>query len=1003
MRTRILLLSAFFQLATLAFGQKYEMWGVNYEGGPHNSGTIFKVDSNGNNFKVEYNFPILNGSNPNRIKLCEFSNGKLYGTTFDNTILGGSYLFEYDPILDTTINKVEFSNNIGNYPIGGLINVGNNKLYGVTSNGGNFYGGTIYSYDPNLDTLEVIHHFNGNSFSFPEARLLLASNGRIYGTTTYSSFGDGALFELNLSNNTVTIKATFDRVSSGREPIGGLIQASNGNLYGMTQLGGINSIGVLYEYNILTDTLIKKVDFVGLNGSKPEGSLFEASNGKLYGMTAEGGVNSTGVLFEYDVISSSLLKKYDFGSIDGTIPFGSFVEITTGVLMGMTGAGGVNGDGAIFEYDFVSNTFSKKTDFDGSVNGSAPNGDFTITSNGRIFGVTQHDDLGEGTLFEFILSKDSIELKSRFSYNELGANPISTLLQANNGKLYGTTRTGGVTSRGVIYEYDPILGKIQKIVDKMVNIPGKLTQTSNGKIYGMSEDGGALGGGFIFELDLQTKSIINIQDFSSILGEEPNGSLLQASNGKLYGMTSDGGLYNSGVIFEYNIINDSLMVLHNFNVDNPRGSLIQARNGNLYGMTYEGGQNSDGVIFEYNLTTNVYTVIHNFVDQTTGQKPSGDLLELPNGKLMGVTQSGGGSNNDGVLFEFDLLTNNYTLLSSFYKYSNGQEPHGNLILGFNGTLFGLTRFGGPNIVWPGSGDGGLFEYNPMTNLHQAKKFFNSKSDGANPFGSLTNVFICPFSYDTIQAYSCDVYQAPSGQLLQQSGQFIDIIPNSNGCDSIITIDLIVDHSTTRIDSHLVCNGTLQWVDGLTYNVSNDSATFIIPNGASNGCDSIILLNLTIENIDQSIIFLGNELGANERNAVYQWLDCSNNYSIIPNAINQIYRPTTSGSYAVELRKNGCIDTSACYPITVVGVDENQLSNNLAVFPNPTNSNVTLSIGGMYGAFTTQVYNVHGMLINESAHNSTNQVEVELGASEGIYFIHLITISGEKVVRKVVKN
>ena len=84
----------------------------------------------------------------------------------------------------------------------------------------------------------------------------------------------------------------------------------------MTYFGGINDLGVIFEYNIATNTLTNKVDFNFNKGASPDGSLMQASNGKLYGMTNGGGVNGGfggyGVLFQYDPVTSTYTKKLDF-------------------------------------------------------------------------------------------------------------------------------------------------------------------------------------------------------------------------------------------------------------------------------------------------------------------------------------------------------------------------------------------------------------------------------------------------------------------------------------------------------------------------------------------------------------------------------------------------------------------------------------------------------------------------------------------------------------------
>jgi uncharacterized repeat protein (TIGR03803 family) len=156
----------------------------------------------------------------------------------------------------------------------------------------------------------------------------------------------------------------------------------------MTNMGGINNLGVLFEWNLVTDSLVKKLDFSGVeNGSSPKGSLIQADNGKIYGMTTDGGINNYGVLFEWDPATDTYTKKLDFNGVEnGSNPNGSLLQADNGILYGMTCAGGMNDSGVLFEWDPSTNNYVKKIDFNGE-NGK-PNGSLMKASNGKYYGVT---------------------------------------------------------------------------------------------------------------------------------------------------------------------------------------------------------------------------------------------------------------------------------------------------------------------------------------------------------------------------------------------------------------------------------------------------------------------------------------------------------------------------------------------------------------------------------------------------------------------------------------
>jgi len=101
-----------------------------------------------------------------------------------------------------------------------------------------------------------------------------------------------------------------------------MILASNGKLYGLTSKGGIANMGVLFEFDPVSSVFTKKIEFTGVaNGSNPQGTLMESSGGKFYGVTNTGGTNNLGVLFEFDPATGLLLKKFDFDANNGKNPY----------------------------------------------------------------------------------------------------------------------------------------------------------------------------------------------------------------------------------------------------------------------------------------------------------------------------------------------------------------------------------------------------------------------------------------------------------------------------------------------------------------------------------------------------------------------------------------------------------------------------------------------------------------------------------------------------------
>ncbi len=159
-----------------------------------------------------------------------------------------------------------------------------------------------------------------------------------------------------------------------------------------------------------------------------------------------------------------------------------------------------------------------------------------------------------------------------------------------------------------------------------------------------------------------------------------------------------------------------------------------------------------------------------------------------------------------------------------------------------------------------------------------------------------------------------------GTFVEYDGTTINRIAKLHG-------DCIIDEIT---DTVFACSD-YTWIDGITYTSSDSSATFILTN--AEGCDSIIRLHLTIENIDTGVTQNGIHLSSNQNEADYQWIDCSN-IMAIPGATAQSFTPAANGSYAVIITLNTCSDTSDCYTITTIDIEEILKQSQWSVFPNP---------------------------------------------------------------------
>jgi uncharacterized repeat protein (TIGR03803 family) len=360
-----------------------------------------------------------------------------------------------------------------------------------------------------------------------------------------------------------------------------------------------------------------------------------AQQSQLWGTTSLGGRDGNGTIFRIGCggLNHTVVYEFPNAGVNGSHPQGSLVLHSNGKLYGTTHDGGAYNRGVIFEIDPVTGVYTKKVDFDGASMGGWPDGSMVEGPDGTLFGVTPSFGGGFGVFYEFQPSSSGYGVRRVF-LGSGGEIPVGTPILASNGKLYGmTNRTS--SSPGALYEYDRATGVITKKVD--------ISLFSPTGVYPW-------------------------------IGQNPESSLMQAANGKLYGLVGQAGIL--GALFEYDINRGEALPLYHFPSNGSQGAgffahLIQTRDGMLYGMSSNGGADVTGNLFDFNTTTNQVTFRANF--QGSGSAyPRGSLIEDENGKMYGVSRYGG--NGNGTIFEFNPADNRISRLMDF-NGANGAEPN----------------------------------------------------------------------------------------------------------------------------------------------------------------------------------------------------------------------------------------------------------------------------------------------------------------------------------------
>ena len=173
---------------------------------------------------------------------------------------------------------------------------------------------------------------------------------------------------------------------------------------------------------------------------------------------------------------------------------------------------------------------------------------------------------------------------------------------------------------------------------------------------------------------------------------------------------------------------------------------------------------------------------------------------------------------------------------------------------------------------------------------------------------------------TTNATTCDAYTwSVNGQTYTTSQVIDTTLSNLAGCPYNHTLNITILNSSANTNVITTCDSSYTWIDGNTYTASTTTPTWTLLNAA--GCDSVITLDLTINALSTAVTNNDPTLTVDQFGLSYQWIDCNNNFAIIPGETNQSFTPVQIGSYAVILSGNGCTDTSSCFLIETIGVDE----------------------------------------------------------------------------------
>jgi uncharacterized repeat protein (TIGR03803 family) len=540
----------------------------------------------------------------------------------------------------------------------------------------------------------------------------------------------------------------FPLLSTGANPGSRLLRGADGALYGTAMLGGSADAGTVFrlEPNAAGLTILHRFGGEG-DGATPVGGLILAADGALYGTTLAGGLSNAGAVFRLNRDGSGYRLLRSFGLLinDGTAPQAELVQGSDGALYGTTSAGGASGGGTVFKLGMNGTDYQVLHSFDGGTDGGGPLAGLVLAADGLLYGVTSSGGASNGgTLFR--LSQDGSGYQRLRNFGDVpgdGFGPQATLAGDQSGALYGTTVAGGLQQAGVVFRFDPaasaysVLYSFGAFDGDGIQPVGGLIQGVDGALYGTTVSGGGEdSSGSIFRLSANGSDYAQLYLFSAEEGDagDPRAAFVQGADGALYASSSAGGAYGDGTLFRINTDGTDETILFHFSRGGGDGKaptdLLLGSDGRLYGTTSGGGAVGAGTVFSLSTNGLAYTILHSFTDRDgggDGAVPLAGLVQTRDGVLFGTT-SKGGTEDYGTIFRIGADGGNYAVVRSFSGANGGAvNPCATLIQGVDGELYGTTLDGG------GGGAGAVFTiHTDGTGYAVLHDFLGD--DGAGPNG-----------------------------------------------------------------------------------------------------------------------------------------------------------------------------------------------------------------------------------------------------------------------------
>jgi len=713
------------------------LYGTTQQGGDFNGGTVFKITPTGA-LTTLYSFCMQSGCadgvNPTA-GLVHARDGNFYGTTeYGGSTTGGcgsgcGTVFKISAAgMLTTLYTfcVQSGCPDGAYPLAGLVQGTDGNFYGTTYNGGTTGNGTVFEIT-STGVLTNLYSFSGPDGANPQAELVQGTDGNFYGTTGDGGIqGIGTVFKITPTRMLTTLYSfcAQDGCTDGEYPHGGLLQASDGSLYGTTYAGGTGSDGTVFRLSLATLAV---------------------------SVTGSGTVTSTDGFINCPGTCTHLYPTNAPVTLNATPASGWTFAGWTGACSGTGPCNVVMTQSLSVTATFSQTTYLLTVSTNGSGTVTSTDGDINCPSTcGNSYptnaSVTLNATPAQGWSFAGWSGACSGTGSCNVTMTHDQAVAATFTQIPGNFNL-----TVSISGSGLVTSTDGLIncpGACSNTYPNNAHVTLNATPTQGATFSGYS--GACSGTGSCTVTMTQNLSVT--ATFSGAQqemmmhsfgigndGQAPVASLISDSAGNLYGTAPNGGMFGMGTVFEVSP-NGSETILHSFGNGNdgqgPLGSLVYDSAGNLYGTTSAGGAYGDGTVFELS-SNGTETVLYSFAGGADGQNPGAGLIFDSSGNLYGTTLNGG-AYGGGTAFELSPNGAGGWIEAVVYSFGNGSDglnPAANLIFDSAGNLYGTTSKGGM------FGKGTAFELGPNAAPNRCCReiqtySFGNGEDGANPYAGL---------------------------------------------------------------------------------------------------------------------------------------------------------------------------------------------------------------------------------------------------------------------------